>query len=85
MTTKSPTRLRKEEFISLLAIGNLSPINAGPLEIPAEHQTRLIELGFIVDLLGRLRVTSLGSALLSTREQRSHQQIKNRRAPRKST
>jgi hypothetical protein len=51
--------LTREEFASLFAVGNTSAIVDPPV-IPAEHSTRLIALGYMVDLAGRLRMTTSG-------------------------
>ena len=48
-----------KEFASLLAIGNAGVNDPAPV-IPAEHSARLIALGYMVDLLGRLRLTTRG-------------------------
>lgn len=71
MTTGSSKRLRKSELSSLRKVGHLPVVNTPPPEIPAEHRARLIALGYIVDLLGRLRMTSPGRALLAAEEQRA--------------
>src|ERR1700692_1452871 len=39
--------LTHEEFASLLTVGNTSAVRDPPPVIPAEHSTRLIELGYI--------------------------------------
>jgi len=54
-----PTTLTREEFASLLAIG-YAPVNGSAPVIPAAHSARLIELGYMVDLAGRLRMTTPG-------------------------
>jgi len=51
--------LTHEEFVSLLAVGNTAANGAGPA-IPAKHRARLITLGYMVFLQGRLRMTSTG-------------------------
>jgi hypothetical protein len=51
--------LTHEEFASLLTVGNAAVNNAAPT-IPAEHSARLIALGYMVDLEGRLRMTTPG-------------------------
>jgi hypothetical protein len=53
------TMLTKEELESLVTVGNTSEFDR-PAVIPAAHATTLIELGYIVDLAGRLRMTTLG-------------------------
>ena len=52
--------LTPEEFASLLTVGNTCAVREPPAVIPAEHSARLIELGYIADLAGRLRMTSPG-------------------------
>ena len=51
--------LTDEEFASLLLIGNL-PVNGRPPPVPAAHSDRLIALGYMVHLSGRLRMTTQG-------------------------
>ena len=53
------TMLTVEEFGSLLTVGNARVNSAAPT-IPAEHSARLIALGYMVDLEGRLRMTTPG-------------------------
>ena len=56
----SETRmLTLEEFASLLAVGNM-PVNGPVPLVPAAHSARLIALGYMVDLAGRLRMTTPG-------------------------
>ncbi len=52
--------LTSEEFASLLAVGNTFNVLEPPAVIPAEHGARLIELGYMADLAGRLRMTAPG-------------------------
>ena len=52
--------LTREEFESLLAVGNTCAVREPPAVIPAEHRARLIALGYVADLLGRLRMTTPG-------------------------
>jgi hypothetical protein len=52
--------LSREEFASLLTVGNTCAVLEPPAVIPAEHRARLIALGYTVDLLGRLRMTAPG-------------------------
>jgi hypothetical protein len=59
MASKSKT-LTHEEFASLLIVGNTSAVSAPPALIPAHHSARLIALGYMADLSGRLRMTSPG-------------------------
>jgi hypothetical protein len=52
------------EFASLLLIG--APSTYGPpVVIPPEHSARLIALGFIADIQGRLRMTTPGRIRLA--------------------
>ena len=51
--------LTHEEFASLLAVG-LTPVNSRPAVIPPEHSARLIALGYMADIAGRLRLTTPG-------------------------
>jgi hypothetical protein len=51
--------LTHEEFASLLLIG--APSTYGPpVVIPLEHSARLIALGYMADIQGRLRMTTPG-------------------------
>ena len=58
-------KLTREEFASLLMVGNTSAVLEPPAVIPAEHSARLIELGYMADLAGRLRMTSPGRARIA--------------------
>jgi hypothetical protein len=59
MASKSEM-LTREEFASLLAVGNTSAVSDPPAVIPAEHSARLIGLGYMADLGGKLRMTTPG-------------------------
>jgi hypothetical protein len=52
--------LTREEFASLVKVGNTCAVSDPPTVIPAEHSARLIGLGYMVDLAGRLRMTTPG-------------------------
>ena len=52
--------LTPEEFASLLLVGNTSAVTRPPAVIPAQHSARLISLGYMVDIEGRLRMTTPG-------------------------
>jgi hypothetical protein len=52
--------LTREEFESLLTVGNTSAVTSPPAVIPTEHSARLIALGYVVNLEGRLRLTTPG-------------------------
>jgi hypothetical protein len=51
--------LTREEFASLLTVGS-TPVNGPAPVILASHSARLIALGYMVDLAGRLRMTTPG-------------------------
>jgi hypothetical protein len=57
--------LTTEEFVSLLTVGNTCAVREPPAVIPAEHSARLIELGYIADLAGRLRMTTSGRSRMA--------------------
>jgi hypothetical protein len=59
MATESKI-LTSEEFASLVTVGNTSAVTSPPAVIPAEHRARLIALGYMVYLEGRLRMTTDG-------------------------
>jgi hypothetical protein len=61
MPSKSK-KLTREEFASLLTVGNTSAVLEPPAVIPANHSARLIALGYMADLEGRLRMTTTGRA-----------------------
>jgi hypothetical protein len=50
----------REEFASLLIVGNTFAVSDPPVAIPAAHSAKLIALGYMVDLTGRLRMTTPG-------------------------
>jgi hypothetical protein len=55
----APKKLTREEFASLLKVGNCSAISP-PATIPVEHSAKLIALGYMVDFEGRLWMTTPG-------------------------
>jgi hypothetical protein len=57
--TAEAKELTIKEFASLLAVGNAQVNDPAPV-IPTEHSARLIALGYIADLEGRLRMTTPG-------------------------
>jgi hypothetical protein len=57
--------LTPEEFASLLTVGNTCAVREPPAVIPAQHRARLIELGYMVNLHGRLRMTSPGRSRIA--------------------
>jgi hypothetical protein len=60
--------LTREEFASLLTVANTSAMSDPPAVIPADHSARLIELGYMVDLEGRLRMTTPGRSRIRAAE-----------------
>jgi hypothetical protein len=52
--------LTREEFASLLTVGSVAAVLDPLVAIPAEHSARLIGLGYMVDLAGKLRMTTHG-------------------------
>ena len=57
--------LTPEEFASLLTVGNTCAVREPPPIIPAEYSARLIALGYIADLAGRLRMTTPGRSRIA--------------------
>jgi hypothetical protein len=51
--------LSPEEFASLFLVGN-TPAASPPPVIPAAHSAKLIALGYMADIQGRLRMTTPG-------------------------
>jgi hypothetical protein len=52
--------LTREEFDSLLIVGNTCAVTKPAAVIPAEHRAALIALDYMADLSGRLRMTTTG-------------------------
>jgi hypothetical protein len=52
--------LTPDEFASLLLVGHTPAVNGPPAVIPAAHSARLIAMGYMVDISGRLRMTTPG-------------------------
>jgi hypothetical protein len=52
--------LTPEEFASLLWVADLAAYRNAPAVIPADHSARLIALGYLADIAGRLRMTTPG-------------------------
>lgn len=46
--------LSREEFASLMLVGDTAAVNGPPIIIPPEHSARLIALGYMADIAGRL-------------------------------
>ena len=56
--------LTHDEFAALLAVGH-TPANDRPTVIAPEHSARLIALGYMADIAGRLRLTTPGRHLIA--------------------
>jgi hypothetical protein len=67
MASKSEM-LTLKELASLFAVGNAGVNDPAPA-IPAEHSAKLIALGYIADLAGRLRMTTPGRLRTRTENQ----------------
>jgi hypothetical protein len=65
MMARESEPLTPEEFASLLTVGNTCAVREPPAVIPAQHRARLIELGYMVDLQGRLRMTTPGRSRMA--------------------
>jgi hypothetical protein len=65
MMVPKSKKLTREEFASLLTVGNTSAVLEPPAVIPAAHSARLIALGYMADLSGRLRMTTPGRARIA--------------------
>jgi hypothetical protein len=61
-------KLTHEEFASLLRVANTCAVLQPPAVIPAKHEARLIALGYMVDLAGRLRMTADGRYRIAAEE-----------------
>jgi hypothetical protein len=60
MMAAESKKLTREEFASLIAVGNTCAVLDPPAVIPAEQSARLIALGSMADLSGRLRMITRG-------------------------
>ena len=58
--------LTREEFVSLLIVGNSCAVTDITAVIPAEHTARLIALGYMACLSGRLWMTKSGKSRITT-------------------
>jgi hypothetical protein len=59
--------LNSDQFISLLTVGDVTPTGRAPT-IPIDHETLLVRLGYVVNLQGRLRITTHGRLRLASIE-----------------
>jgi hypothetical protein len=67
MANDTPDFLTRDQFISLLMVGDATPTGLAPI-IPIDHETLLIRLGYLVNLQGRLRMTTQGRLRLASIE-----------------
>jgi len=67
MAYDTPEFLTRDQFISLLMVGDVTPSGLAPI-IPIDHETLLIRLGYVVNLQGRLRITTPGRLRLASIE-----------------
>lgn len=68
MMALTSKKLTREEFASLLKVADTSAVLDPPAVIPAEHSARLIGLGYMADLAGRLRMTTVGRQRIAAEE-----------------
>jgi hypothetical protein len=68
MMAPSSKKLTRDEFASLLKVANTSAVFEPPAVIPAEHGARLIGLGYMADVDGRLRMTTVGRHRIAAEE-----------------
>jgi hypothetical protein len=68
MMDSESKKLTREEFASLLKVAHTSAVLEPPAVIPAEHSARLIGLGYMADLDGRLRMTIGGRVRIAAAE-----------------
>ena len=78
MMARSLKKLTGAELASLLKVGNTNAVLEPPAVIPAAHSARLIGLGYMVDMEGRLRMTGAGRYKIAATENQ------NRSAPKAS-
>jgi hypothetical protein len=65
MASKLSKHVSKAEFASLLTVGNTCAVLEPPAVIPVKHSARLIALGYMAELSGRLRMTTPGRARIA--------------------
>lgn len=65
--TSAAAILTHEEFASLVTVGNARANTSAPV-IPAAHSAHLIALGYMVDLEGRLQMTTPGRMRIYARQ-----------------
>jgi hypothetical protein len=67
MAYDAPEFLTRDQFISLLMVGDVTPGGLAPI-IPIDHETLLVRLGYVVNSQGRLRITTHGRLRLASIE-----------------
>jgi hypothetical protein len=67
MMAPKSKKLTRDEFASLLTVGKSCAVLEPPAVIPAEHSARLVGLGYMADVAGRLRMTTPGRARIRKR------------------
>lgn len=68
MMAPASKKLTREELASLLKVGNTCAVTEPPAVIPAEHSAWLIGLGYMVEMAGRLRMTTAGRYRIAVAE-----------------
>ena len=76
MMAPTSKKVTCEEFASLLKVANTNAVLDPPAVIPAEHSARLIELGYMADLAGRLRMTTVGRQRIAAEENQNRPVLK---------
>ena len=66
-----PEVLTRDQFISLLMIGDARSGGPAPI-IPIDDEILFIKLGYVVDLQGRLRMTTPGRMRIASVEAKPH-------------
>lgn len=69
MMAPESKKLTREEIASLLTVGKTCAVLEPPAVIPTDHSARLIGLGYMVDLSGRLRLTTPGRQRIAAENQ----------------
>jgi hypothetical protein len=68
MMAAGSKKLTHEEFAYLLKVANTSAVLEPPAAIPGAHSARLIGLGYMAHLDGRLRMTTTGRYRIAAAE-----------------
>jgi hypothetical protein len=67
MMAPESKKLTRDEFASLVVVGNTCAVLEPPATIPVEHSARLIALGYMADVADRLRMTTPGRTRIRKR------------------